>query len=35
MAVGKIIRKTGKWDAKQAKKRAERIAMFVKTEWAS
>jgi hypothetical protein len=34
MAVGKIIKKTGTWSEKQAKKRAGRIEEFVKTEWA-
>lgn len=34
MVVGKIIKETGTWTNKQAKKRAGRIEEFVKTEWA-
>lgn len=34
MAVGKLIEKGGTWTEKQAKERAARIELFVKTEWA-
>ncbi|WP_424982167.1 DUF262 domain-containing protein [Maritalea sp. S77] len=34
MAVGNEIKESGNWDYSQAKKRAERIEKFVRTEWA-